>query len=387
MSLAISIPIDSYFWQKPIWPELAGFYFNAIQGKSAEWGTSPIHSYFTSILPRLFLNPLVLLLLIPIAAVLPSTKSHARALTLPGLLFITVYSLQPHKESRFIIYIVPPFTAAASLSASYIWNRKSKSILYLLGSILLVASVAASFAGATGMLLISSLNYPGGAAISELHRILNRTPWEGSPSGNETIHIHMDVLSCMTGVTRFQELSWRNVAPENLPIIHGRPTQLIYDKTEDSPDLLKPEFWARFDYLLMEDPGKAIGAWEILDSIHAYTGIEFLRPGDGSSFSEKLERVYAANNITNEDGSPPSSEDVKKAVAEGEVDIDPQFKQEQDTELGNRKAKLMLQELGGYGSYKLVRDACRHVTGGWWVGPRMEPRIRIMKRVEDAMRV
>lgn len=141
----------------------------------------------------------------------------------------------------------------------------------------------------------------------------------------------------------------------------------------------------------MEDPGKAIGAWEVVDSIHAYTGIEFLKPGDGSSFSEKLERVYAANNVTNEDGSPRSSEEVKEAVAEAGENggIDPQFKNSDDDDkeaenMGNLKAKLLLKELGGYGSYKLVRDACRQATGGWWIGPRMEPRIRIMKRIKEA---
>src|SRR6266536_4595277 len=60
VALAISVPIDSFFWQKPIWPELAGFYYNAILGKSAEWGVSPYPHYFSTLLPRLLLNPLIL---------------------------------------------------------------------------------------------------------------------------------------------------------------------------------------------------------------------------------------------------------------------------------------------------------------------------------------
>ena len=60
-ALTVSVPIDSLFWQRLIWPELAGFYYNAIQGKSADWGTSPFTYYFANSLPRLLLNPLILL--------------------------------------------------------------------------------------------------------------------------------------------------------------------------------------------------------------------------------------------------------------------------------------------------------------------------------------
>lgn len=387
-ALAISVPIDSIFWRKPIWPELAGFYYNAVLGKSTEWGTSPFHYYFTSCLPRLLLSPLSLLLIL-LGLYFPGTKSYVRDLTIPHLLFIGIYSIQPHKESRFIIYSVPALTAAASVSASYIWTRRSKSLLYLIASILLVLSVFASFTASAGMLLISSLNYPGGEALSSLHRILNRTPWPASPGGNETIKVHMDVLSCMTGVTRFQEHPWRNVSSSNLPIINKRPVQMFYDKTEDVEELLKPEFWAQFDYLLMEDPGKAIGAWEVVDQVFAYAGIEFLRPGDGSSFSENLERVYAANNITTtaKDGKAkaPSSGDVQQALEEGKASIDKEFKSDEDVD--EAKARLLLQELGMFGSYRLVRDAARQITGGWWIGPKMEPRIRIMKKVENPMRI
>lgn len=254
ISLAISVPVDSYFWQKAIWPELAGFYYNAIQGKSADWGTSPLHYYFTNSLPRLLLNPLIFLL-IPFAFALPSIRYPTRGLVIPSILFIAIYSLQPHKESRFIIYSVPPLTAAASLSASYIWTRRSKSWLYSFGSLVIVGSIAASFLASTTMLLISSLNYPGGEALAQLHDYIHRqTPFPPTSSdgqSNTTINIHMDVLSCMTGVTRFQQ------RPELAPYVH-----LTYDKTENDIQLLEPEFWAQFDYALMEEPGKAIGKWE-----------------------------------------------------------------------------------------------------------------------------
>ncbi|RDL34705.1 Mannosyltransferase [Venustampulla echinocandica] len=387
-ALASTIVVDSYFWQKPIWPELWGFYYNAVQGKSADWGTSPFLYYFTSLLPKLLLNPVILALLIPTAFALPSTRYSSMGFIIPSLAFVAIYSLQPHKEARFIIYVVPPLTAAASLSASYIWTRRTKGILYRLGSLLLVASILGSLAASTGMLLISSLNYPGGEALSHLHTILRRTPWPETSAENEiaNIDIHMDVLSCMTGVTRFQEIPWRGLNQDSFPIINGRPTALHYDKTEDEDVLLRPEFWEQHDYALMENPGKAIGKWEIVSTVFAYAGIEFLRPGDGSSFSEIMERVYAANNITvDHDGreTAPDSQDVKDAVENsadlelGKVDGD------EKRSIANLKARLRAEEMDRFGTFNLLRDTVRLGTGGWWVGPRMEPKIRILKRVKS----
>jgi alpha-1,6-mannosyltransferase len=355
VALTISVPIDSYFWQKPLWPELWGFYYNAILGKSTDWGTSPWHAYFTSMLPKLLLNPAILLL-VPLAFTIPSTKTPSLNLTLPSLLFIAIYSLQPHKEARFIIYAVPPLTAAASLSAFYIWNRRSKSLLYAFGSLLLFAFIAASCLASTSMLLISSLNYPGGEALTSLHAILQRTP---NQPGNITVH--MDVLPCMTGVTRFLQLR----SPST---INGRTTIMKYDKTEDAETLLDPAFWDSMDYALMEDSSKAIGDWDVVDTIYAYSGIEFLRPGDGSSFSENMERIYAANNIT--DGQAPEGREVR--------DVEAGAKKENVEDL---KARLLLEEMGRFGTFNLLRDGVRSVTGGWWVGPRMEPKIKVLRRV------
>ncbi|KAG4437448.1 hypothetical protein IFR05_007053 [Cadophora sp. M221] len=399
VALGISVPIDSFFWQKPIWPELAGFYYNAIQGKSADWGTSPLTYYFTNSLPRLLLNPLILLL-IPLAFTLPSIRYAARGLVIPSLLFVTIYSLQPHKEARFIIYAVPPLTAAASLSASYIWTRRSKSIVYGLSSLILVGSITASFLISTAMLLISSLNYPGGDALTQLHSIIktHHTAPSSSSNTNTTLTIHLDVLSCMTGITHFQQTTHLT------PHLH-----LAYDKTESPPEvLLDPEFWNTFDYALMEEPGRAIGKWDVVGTVFAYAGMELLRPGDGTSFGEGLERVYAANNITKlksksksdskteegdvdgKDGEGegqqvPSSEEVQEEahILEGQKEHVPwdEEREREKREMSDLKTRLMLEEMGRFGTFRLVRDAVRIVTGGYWFGPRMEPRIRILRRV------
>ncbi|KAF5874303.1 putative alpha mannosyltransferase subunit protein [Botrytis fragariae] len=379
LALAVSVPIDSYFWQKPLWPELAGFYFNAIQGKSSEWGTSPFLHYFTSLLPRLLMNPLILLLLHPLALTLPATKHTSKDLIVPSLLFVAIYSLQPHKESRFIIYVVPPLTAAASLSASYIWTRRSKSWLYTFGSLALLGSVALSFVASSAILMISSLNYPGGDALSQLHthiiKDLSRSP-RTQRTQERNISIHMDVLSCMTGITRFQQYP---SLPLRFP--QNQNITLNYDKTEDSPELGEAAFWMKFDYALMEEPGLAIGKWDVLDTVFAYAGIEILRPGDGSSFSERLEGVYRANNVTvGDEGAAPSAEDVKRIEEEGTQNVE---KNREGKGFLDLKTKLMFEEMNKFGTYNLLRDAGRLVTGGWWIGPRMEGRIRILRRIGD----
>ena len=324
-SVWVSFAIDSFFWWKPVWPELAGFYYNAIQGKSADWGTSPLGYYFSTLLPRLLLNPLILMVLIPMALMLPATRYSTRDLTLPSILFVAIYSLQPHKESRFIIYVVPPLTAAAALGASYIWTRRTKSLAYRLGSLVLLASIVLSFVASTAMLLISSLNYPGGQALSQFHSIISQTTWDHTATAPyETISVHMDVLSCMTGVTRFQELPSRNVPLSKLPVINNRTVQLFYDKTEDEEVLLTPAFWEMFDYALMEAPEKAIGKWQVVGTVFAYAGIEILRPGDGTGFGENLERVYEANQVTHfvdgEEKAPDSRDVVHELEAEQVVE-------------------------------------------------------------------
>jgi alpha-1,6-mannosyltransferase len=385
-SVWVSFAIDSFFWWKPIWPELAGFYYNAIQGKSADWGTSPLGYYFSTLLPRLLLNPLILMVLIPMALILPATRYSTRDLTLPSILFVAIYSLQPHKESRFVIYVVPPLTAAASLGASYIWTRRTKSLAYRLGSLVLLASIVLSFVASTAMLLISSLNYPGGQALSQFHSIISQTTWDHTATASyETISVHMDVLSCMTGVTRFQELPSRNVPLSKLPVINNRTVQLFYDKTEDEEELLTPAFWERFDYALMEAPEKAIGKWQVVGTVFAYAGIEILRPGDGSSFGENLERVYEANQVTHfVDGEEkaPDSKDVVHELEEMHVG---KASEEKRKGLEDLKVKLMFDEVARFGTFNLVRDAVRGVTGGWWIGPRMEPKIRILKRVKEPL--
>lgn len=365
-ALLISVPVDSYFWQKPIWPELWGFYYNAILGSSSNWGVSPWHWYFTSALPRLLMNPLVFVSL-AVALRQPATrKGGARLLVYPNILFVAIYSLQPHKETRFIFYVVPPLTAAAALGANFIFTRRSKNAMYALSSMALVLSVPACLVASTAMLLISSLNYPGGEALAYLRAYVavddatrataGGTATEVSSSG-QMVPVHADVLACMTGVTLFGTTTGEAAGIGALPSLHapshagtqagsggdigaeqGRGVLLALDKTEDRITLRDPRFWHLFDYVVIEDPQKVNGAkWDEIGIVEGYAGIEVLRPG-----------AAAPNGVGSDDKSLRGP-----AIGRGKLVHD-------------------------------IRDRIRGLTGGWWVGPRMRPRLHILKRIKGA---
>lgn len=332
-SLLISIPIDSYFWQKLTWPEFAGFYYNAIQGSSSDWGVSPWHYYASSALPRLLLNPLAIPL-ISFALFNHGTTSQARQLAIPSLVFIAVYSIQPHKEARFIFYTIPPLTAVAALGASYITTRYSRTLVYRLATYMLVLSIPLSLAASAVMLVISSLNYPGGDALAQLQKHLYV---ESVPDHMEEdpfpISIHADVLTCMTGLSLF------NANPLGLPLALATPDTpspdphmplLMVDKTERNITLGYPRFWERLDYALVENAALPLGSWEVIGVVSGFDGIEILRPGEDANVG-KTDEIWGDRPVL---GLGTLVADVRRTVT-------------------------------GY-------------TGGWWVGPRMSPRINIM---------
>lgn len=273
------------------------------------------------------MNPATIALII-LALVLPATSKRAVDLVLPNLAFVAIYSIQPHKEARFIFYVVPSLTAAASLAASYVSNRISKSKVYLLASLAIVSSVAVCFAASIAMLLLSSLNYPGGDALNQLSAI-------ASPSQG-VLNIHADVLTCMTGLTLFGQ------NPAGIPLALGTPSAkqlggkelLVFDKTEDDHDLAKPAFWKQFDFVLAEDPTKVVGgSWKTLGVVEGYAGVEVLRPGQQAGVEEEEARKYHF--------------------------------------------------LGRGAVIAHLRDVVRSLSGGWWIGPRMTPSIYIMQQTHD----
>ncbi|KAJ4414268.1 alpha-1,6- mannosyltransferase [Gnomoniopsis sp. IMI 355080] len=349
LSVAVTVLVDSYFWQKLLWPELWGFYYNVIQGSSSNWGTSPFYYYFTSAIPKLLLNPLGIPLIL-VALWSPAYYRIAQRFVIPNLLFVAIYSIQPHKEARFIFYVVPPLTAAAALGAASLTKAapaKDKgdgnpkpTLIKQVSTLVLAASILATFIASGGMLLISTLNYPGGEALAALNAIIRV---DQPVVDSSIVAVHADVLSCMTGVTRFGVSGDNNVptrhnfASNGDLVVAGHSdgsdnspaAWLTLDKTEEEAELAVPGFWLRFDYLLMEDERAVKGGfWDTVAVVEGYAGIEVLKPG-----------------VELEEGA-----------------------------LGG------VRRVGRGAQLTALRDRVRMLTGGWWVGPKLSPKIRIMKR-------
>ncbi|CCH44815.1 putative dolichyl-P-Man:Man(7)GlcNAc(2)-PP-dolichyl-alpha-1,6-mannosyltransferase [Wickerhamomyces ciferrii] len=263
IGILISGGIDSFFWQRPLVPELESFIYNVIDGKSENWGVEPIYTYFTKYLLTIFLPPTVLALQ-GYGIINDHTGNNSFSiLSISSLLYVSIISIQPHKEWRFIVYIIPVLTLVGANGASELTKRASKSIVYKILVLLVFGSSLISFAISSFWLKASSLNYPGGVALQELNGIILNNAKTGKLSN--PINVHLDVPACMTGVTLFGEI---NETP-NL--------QIIYDKTEDFQELSTK--WESFDYLITDvsdssNLTKIKGfKWFKLDSIKGFAGI------------------------------------------------------------------------------------------------------------------
>nr|CAD1818518.1 unnamed protein product [Ananas comosus var. bracteatus] len=195
LCIGISVLVDSIMWQRILWPELEVFWFNSVLNRSSEWGTHPLHWYFTSALPR------SMLVGYPLCMIGMVLDRRIRRYVLPVFLFILFYSKLPHKELRFILGSIPILNASASIAASRVYNNRKKKIwswiyVIMLGSF--IVSVGCSIV----TFMASYNNYPGGYALKALH--------QADASTKEKL-VHIDAFTAMNGVSRFSEneYPWR----------------------------------------------------------------------------------------------------------------------------------------------------------------------------------
>ncbi|KAF5280073.1 hypothetical protein FQA39_LY18157 [Lamprigera yunnana] len=250
--LSLTVVIDSIFWNRPLWPEGEVLWFNTILNRSSEYGTSPFLWYFYSAIPR---GLAASLFLVPIGVFL---DRRVRKLVILPLLFVFVFSFLPHKELRFIIYVFPLLNVAAATTCHRIWENREKSPIQHLLSYGICCHLILNTIFTIFLLTISSTNYPGGAAISRIHRLAK----------NETnVVLHIDNLAAQTGVSRFTQIhpNWTYSKKENL--IPGSDvsyefTHLItegksrfsnnlkpYSRTHDIIDTVESFYQINFDYL------------------------------------------------------------------------------------------------------------------------------------------
>jgi alpha-1,6-mannosyltransferase len=319
-ALLLTVVVDSYFWQRWLWPEFDVFWFNVVENKSSDWGIEAWHWYVTSALPRscLFAFPIacggVLLrssvggegevVVVPsvfrraattavkkddttnpmekdIALVVRDTvgiasfqtfqQQHAQhnsarragtaivQLLLPCACFIGLYSWLPHKELRFILYVVPAVNACCAICLSSLyarWKTQQRAI----AGVLFAVGVACVLAGAGATLIFagcSYYNYPGGVALRRLHALTSSSSSSLSSlssMGGEKVHVHVGVKAAMTGVSRY-----------------GYQVGKMYSKDET---LVEAAEYAKggYTHLLTDAPVFHEEGFEVVESVESFSG-------------------------------------------------------------------------------------------------------------------
>jgi alpha-1,6-mannosyltransferase len=246
----LSCAVDSYFWQQfPIIPEIDGFLFNAVQGKSSEWGEEPWWSYFLVHIPNMLSNP-VLIGILPLGLFSDPSPKKTKALSIlfgASVIFVSIYSFHAHKEWRFVIYVVPVISLIAANAVALLmtagWSTKMIRVVALM---LIGSSVLVGFAGEAIKSLVSSYNYSGGVALAHFHEYIHEHYGLPPvlPTTKRALTVHLDVLTCMTGASKFGQLYDNAVIPSTTT----NSNYIIYDKTEDTHRLSQE--WINFDYVI-----------------------------------------------------------------------------------------------------------------------------------------
>lgn len=240
-ALALTVSVDSVFWKRYLWPEGEVLWYNTVQNKSSHWGTSPFLWYFYSVLPRCLLFAL---LLVPVGL---WRDRRTWTLAAPSIGFVFLYSFLPHKELRFIIYVVPVFNAVAACGMSFIYKNEGKwrPLVSTAVKVITMGGLLGNCMVTVLLVLISHRNYPGGVALQRLHKLLD----------NETgpCHVHISVAAAQTGVSRFGEINpkWRYSKAE--------------DVADDSIEIMT------FSHLLAEPPCNRMGhSHSLLEKVEGF---------------------------------------------------------------------------------------------------------------------
>ncbi|KAK7027254.1 Dol-P-Man:Man(7)GlcNAc(2)-PP-Dol alpha-1,6-mannosyltransferase [Paramarasmius palmivorus] len=297
-SIGLTVAVDTYFWQarEPLWPEFAGIYFNVIQGKSSEWGTSPPWTYFVSYLPKLLLTAL------PLSLGGMALEGRIRRFLLPYVAFVFLISGLGHKEWRFIVYVVPAFNVSAARAAKWMASRPKSNFIGRLCFLGAVAAIAINLALTTLTTLASMGNYPGGVALSKFNAYINSEPQDSA------YHVHISNLAAQTGASLFLQMNSPPYPPnfsfDRLPIalidLDDPSTWTIYNKTEGlSTASLSSS--TTFTHLISEYPPSKFGfmnrkQWVVVDVIEGFGGWQVdweLLKGRGkvSGVEELIERL------------------------------------------------------------------------------------------------
>lgn len=86
----------------------------------------------------------------------------------------------------------------SNIACYFRWENRNKSPILHLFSIGVCGHLFVNAIFTVFLLSISGTNYPGGSAISHLHRLAKNESF---------VHVHIDNLAAQTGVSRFTEIN------------------------------------------------------------------------------------------------------------------------------------------------------------------------------------
>lgn len=352
-----------------IYPELAVFWFNVAENKSAAWGVSPWWWYAANALPRgagvayvIAVAALVVTAAVAVgraatavwggsagrggggggkaaAVARPASARWWAPLLLPRrvatavapfFIFVALYSALPHKELRFVFPVLPAINvvagvvvaaalgidgapgggvavaAAASPPASLPPSRWPRAAL-----VAALAAAAAVTVAATALhAAAAAANYPGGAALAAL---------QAAPAGavaspaTRSVTVWVCPAAAMTGVTLWGERSlrsrggvtWRYSRDEGVSPAAGRGLAPYTHLIADVPD---------------------VGGYDRLFGVRGYAGVRLGWGGGGWIRTKEVLWVHVRHDVAPESrggeererGAPAGG---TRPVPEGQVPV------------------------------------------------------------------
>ncbi|KAJ3112203.1 hypothetical protein HDU96_004798 [Phlyctochytrium bullatum] len=273
--IGLTVGVDSFFWQKQwLWPELEVFRFNILENRSVEYGVSPFYAYFAYLIPKI--APAAF----PMALYAAYGDSRVRRLLLPAVVFVAVMSFIPHKEWRFVVYVVPLLNIAAAVAMTRLGRlslrKRTVALVHLGLKYFALALLAGSVLASYFILEVSRANYPGARALYRLHVVA----WPGRHHSMMP-NVHIDAYAASTGITQFCYLG------------AGRGWEYDKDETLKTP---KAYIRAGYTHLVTAEPQfhmrnhsdywSVIGAANGYDSLEVYGG-----QGLGKWFEDAVRNV------------------------------------------------------------------------------------------------
>ncbi|KAK4531645.1 hypothetical protein CCYA_CCYA09G2502 [Cyanidiococcus yangmingshanensis] len=236
---ALSMLMKSSVVQRVLSPQWDVLYSGAAVHQTWEWKLQPSWWYWTSALPRALLPIPVYFPLFPVGLL---RIPDARQTALPALAFVASLSVFSPKELRFILPTIPLINAAAGMTLGRLhefgWTAiesnklhqaavalneldarpyrrvlkeaKRKRLVIQVVRLCQMSLFVGALAAHIGGLSVAMRSYPGGEALSALHRAHGLAQRNSGSLECPEPFVYIDPLSSMTGISPFLEIpGWK----------------------------------------------------------------------------------------------------------------------------------------------------------------------------------